>query len=123
MIAIKKLPSRSFWRTLVSALLVAIAISLSVAVWLLSDAASKHKGDPVRFVYFGRLAYLATALLMVVVVMLAMRAVRWIVARFKPSAPVQPTSQVSAWVEAGKRFELPKDEDEPDQGDDELSGF
>jgi cytochrome bd-type quinol oxidase subunit 2 len=117
---IERLPSRSFGRTLMSALLVAVAISLGVAVWLLSDTASKNKEDPARWVYFVRMAYLATVLLLVVVVLLAMRAVRWIVARFKPPPPVQPTSQVSAWVEAGKRFELPKDESGKD--DQEPSG-
>ena len=56
-------------------------------------------------------ALTAMVLLMLTLAFLAMRSVRWIVKRFKPSPPVEPTSQVSAWEEAGKRFKLPEDDE------------
>lgn len=97
-----------------SILLVAGAIVLAAAVWRLTDAASaaRKAKDPVKWVYFGRMAYLMTALLLVTLAILAMRGIRWIVARFTPPPPSEPTSQVSAWEEAGKRFELPDDDDD-----------
>lgn len=113
----RKAQTRSSGRTFVSVLLVAVAITLAVAVWKLSDAASANKEDPALRVYLGRMAYLAVVLLLVTLAILAMRGVRWVVARFQPAPPSKPTSQVSAWVEAGKRFELPAGE----QGEDDES--
>ena len=102
--------ARSSGRTFISILLVAVAVSLAGAICWLSDAASANRKNPELWVYFGRMAYLATVLLLVTLALLAMRGVRWIVARYKPSPPSQPTSLVSAWEEAGKRFELPPDD-------------
>jgi hypothetical protein len=102
---------RSAGRTFISVLLVAVALILTVAVWRLSDAVLANREDPVLRDYFRWMAYLAMVLLMLTLAFLAMRSVRWIVKRFKPSPPVEPTSQVSAWEEAGKRFKLPEDDE------------
>jgi hypothetical protein len=93
--------------------LVAVSIALSVAVWRLSVAASTNRKNPVRWLYLTRMMYLMTVLLLVSLGFLAMRGIRWIMKRFEPLPDVEPTSQGSAWVEAGRRFELPEDE----QGD------
>lgn len=113
----RKPQARSSGRTFVSMLLVAVAITLAVAIWKLSDAASANREDPALRVYLSRMAYLAVVLLLVTVAILAMRGARWVAARFKPPPTAKPTSQVSAWVEAGKRFKLPPDE----QGEDDES--
>lgn len=113
--AIRKPPTRSSGRTFVSVLLVAAAVVLAVAAWRLSDAASASRKNPALWVYLIRMWRLVTGLLLVTLALLAMRGMRWIVARYKPSPPAQPTSLVSAWEEAGKRFELPAD----DQGEDD----
>jgi len=113
----RKPQTHSSGGTFVSVLLVAVAVSLAVAIWKLSDAASANREDPALRGYLIRMAYLAVVLLLVTLAILAMRGVRWVVARFKPPPAAKPTSQVSAWVEAGKRFELPPDE----QGEDDES--
>ncbi|MDP6544737.1 MAG: hypothetical protein QGH60_12150 [Phycisphaerae bacterium] len=108
--------TRSSGRTFIAVLLVAVTIGLAMAIWTLSDAASANRDDPVLRDYFRWMTYLAMVLLVVTLALLAMRGVRWIAARFKPLTPGKPTSQVSAWVEAGKRFELPdEDESEDDE--------
>ena len=112
--AMRKPQTRSSGRTFVSVVLVAAAVVLAVVFWQLSDAVSANRKNPALWVYLIGMRYLTTVLLLLTVVLLAMRGVRWLVARFKPQPPVEPTSQVSAWVEAGKRFELPAD----DQGED-----
>jgi len=102
--------ARSSGRTFPAILLVAAVVALTVAVWKLSGAASANSEDPVLRNYLGWTTYLATVLLMLALAILAIFGIRWIVARFKPPPPTQPTSQVSAWEEAGKRFELPADD-------------
>jgi Na+-transporting methylmalonyl-CoA/oxaloacetate decarboxylase gamma subunit len=98
-------------------LLVAVSIILAVAVWRLSAAASANREIPGLRVYLVRMTYLFAVLLMLTMSLLAMRGVRWVVGRFKSPPPAEPTSQVSAWVEAGKRFELPEVEQvEGDEG-------
>jgi len=113
-VAMRKPQTRSSGRTLVSVLLVAAAVVLAAVFWQLSGAVSANSNNPAVWIYLIRMRYVTTVLLLVTVALLAMRGVRWLVARFKPPPPVEPTSQVSAWVEAGKRFELPAD----DQGED-----
>ena len=113
--AMRKHQTRSSGRTFIAVLLVAAAVVLAVALWRLSAAASANSEDPVLRDFLGWMTYLAAVLLMLTLALLAMRGVRWIAARFKPPPAAQPTSQVSAWVEAGKRFELPAD----DQGEDD----
>ncbi|MBL7219060.1 MAG: hypothetical protein ISS69_03025 [Phycisphaerae bacterium] len=108
--------TRSSGRTFVSVLLVAVAVSLAVAVWYLPDAASANRENPVMRDYLRWMAVFALAILLLTLVLLAMRGGRWFVARCKPSEPSKPTSQVSAWVEAGKRFKLPDDE-QPEDGE------
>jgi hypothetical protein len=102
---------RSAGRTFISVLLVAVAVILTVAIWRLSGAASAYREDLVLRDYFVWMTYLAMVLLMLTLAFLTMRGVRWIVERFKPSPPVEPTSHVSAWEEAGKRFKLPEDDE------------
>lgn len=110
--AIRRPQVRSAGRTFIAILLVAIAIVLAVAVWQLSDAVSRNKDDPGQQVYFFRMMQLAAAVLLVTLALLGMRGIRWIVGRCAPRPDVEPTSQVSAWEEAGKRFKLPEDDDE-----------
>ena len=113
----RKPQTRSPGRTFVSVLLVAVAVSLTVAVWCLPDVVSANRENPVMRDYLRWMAVFALGLLLLTLALLAMRAGRWFVARFKSPPPSKPTSQVSAWVEAGKRFELPADE----QGEDDES--
>ena len=108
---------RSAGRTFIAVLLVAAAVVLAVAVWRLSDAASANRKNPVLRDYLIWMTYLAAVLLLLTLALLAMRGARWIAAQFKPSPAAQPTSLVSAWEEAGKRFKLPED----DQGEDDES--
>ena len=115
--AMRKHQVRSSGRTFIAVLLVAATIILAVAVWQFSDAASENRENPTRWLYLSRMTYLATVLLLLTLALLAMRGARWVAARFKSPPPSKPTSQVSAWVEAGKRFKLPPD----DQGEDDES--
>jgi len=115
----RKSQTRSSGRTFVAVLLVAVAVTLAVAVWCLPDTASANRENPAMRDYLRWMAVFAMALLLLTLALLAMRGVRWIVARYKPSPPSKPTSQVSAWVEAGKRFELP--EDDQSEGDESPS--
>ena len=109
----------SSWRTFVSISLVAMAIILTAAIWRLIDAALACKQDPTLEKYYVRMAYLMMAILLVTLLVLARWGLRWIITRFKTRPPVEPTSQVSAWVEAGKRFKLPED-DQDDQDDEDF---
>ena len=115
--AMRKHQVRSSGRTFIAVLLVAVAVILAVALWQLSNAASANREDPALRNYLSWMTYLVTVLLLLTLAFLAMRGGRWLVARFKSPPPSKPTSQVSAWVEAGKRFELPAD----DQGEDDQS--
>ena len=115
----RKSPIRAAGRTLLAVVLVAVAVILAAALWRLSAAASAGCEDPSLRGYLIRMTYLTAVLLMLTLAIMAMRGIRWVVARFKPPPPTEPTSQVSAWVEAGKRFELP--EVEQPEGDEDPS--
>ena len=115
--AMRKHRVRSSGRTFIAVLLVAVAVILAVAVWKLSDAASANREDPALWGYLSWMTYLATVLLLMTLAFLAMGGVRWVLAQFRPPPARKPTSQVSAWEEAGRRFELPAD----DRGEDDES--
>lgn len=108
--AMRRPEIRTAGRTFVAVLLVAVTVVLVVAVWQLSLAASANRENETLWKYLIRMTYLAAVLLMLTSAILAMRGLRWVIKRFKAPPPVEPTSQISAWVEAGKRFELPDDE-------------
>jgi len=105
--------------TLVTILLVAVTIGLICAVLALSTAASANRGDSARWVFFLRMMYVALVLLVVAVVLLAKRGIRWLIRTTKPHQRSEPTSDISAWKEAGRRFTLPPEDqdDETDRGD------
>jgi hypothetical protein len=58
------------------------------------------------------MTYLMGGLLLVTLALLAMRGIKWITRRFKSPAKVEPTPLDSAWEEAGRRFELPDDDED-----------
>jgi len=100
----------------VTIILVAVTVGLAFAVWKLSSVASANRDDPALWVYLLRMRYLALVLLLLAVALLAMKGIRWITRTMKPRQPSEPTSDISAWKEAGKRFQLPP-EDQDEEGD------
>jgi len=102
---------RSYGRTFTSVILVAAVIVLTAAVWRLSAAAMENRDNPAKWIYLSRMTYLMGGLLLVTLGLLAMRGIRWISGRFKSPEKVAPTPLDSAWEEAGRRFELPDDDE------------
>lgn len=96
-------------RSFLAVVLVAAAVVLAAAVWAIAGAAARH-GEPATRAYLIRLAWLAAVLLTVVLVVLAMMAARRIIFGTRARKRPKPTSRISAWEEAGKRFKL-EDED------------
>ncbi len=105
---------RLYGRTFTSIVLVAAVVVLTAAVWRLSDAAGKNRDDPARWIYLIRMTYVMVGLLLITLGLLAIRCVRWISNRFKSPPKVSPTPLDSAWEEAGRRFELPPDDQDQD---------
>jgi len=93
-------------------LLVAAAVVLTAALWTLTDAAVANQDTPSTHRFYVAMASLATLLLIVVLVFLALYGVRWMSQRFKTQNVAKPTEYVNAWAEAGKRFELPPEDAE-----------
>jgi len=111
---------RSYGRTFTSVILVAAAVTLAAIVWELADAARANRDNPAKWVYLIRMTYLMSGLLLVTLGLLAIRSIRWISRRFKSPPKVEPTPLDSAWEEAGRRFELPDDDEDefrPDSSD------
>ncbi len=103
---------RSYGRTFTSVILVAAAIILAAAVWRLAAAAGENRDDPAKWIYLSRMTYLMGGLLLVTLALLTMRGIRWISRRFKSPSNVEPTPLDSVWEEAGRRFELPADDED-----------
>ena len=106
--------SHSYWRTLTSVLLVAAVVVLSATIWQLSDKAKASSDDRVKWRYLISMMYLMTGLLVVTLGFIAMRCTRWISNQFKSPPKVAPTPLDSVWEEAGRRFELPPEDSDPD---------
>jgi len=96
-------------RSFLAVVLVATAVVLAAAVWAVAGAAARQS-EPATRAYLIRLTWLASVLLTVVLVVLAMMAARRIIFGIRPRKRPEPTSRISAWEEAGKRFKL-EDED------------
>ena len=97
-------------RSFLAVMLVAAAVVLAAAVWAIAGAAAHHS-EPATRAYLFRLTWLASALLTVVLVVLAMMAARRVIFGVRARKRPKPTSRISAWEEAGKRFKL-EDEDQ-----------
>jgi len=101
---------------MVTILLLAVTAGLLFALRELSAAISASQDDQARREYLIGMTYLTLVLLVLAVAVLAFIGVRWIARTMKPRRRPEPTSDISAWEEAGKRFTLP-DEDQGDEPD------
>jgi len=97
--------------SLLGVILIATCVFLSFAVHSFFTSAAQESDAATRE-YLLRMAALGAVLLVVILVLLGILAVRFVVRIVTPSERPEPTSQVSAWEEAGKRFKLDEEDAE-----------
>jgi membrane protein implicated in regulation of membrane protease activity len=114
-------PARSASFAFVVLGLVAICAGLGAMLYVTTSAAAGVTDVPVRKLLL-RLAWGSLTLLCVALVLLVWAILRHIRQALAPSAPLPPSEYVNAWELAGKRFQLPEDEDEDKWRTDEEEG-
>lgn len=98
--------------------LIAIAAGL-VALTLLTARAAGEVKDPDLHMVLARLAWVATALLCLTLLLLLWAMMRFVRSRIRFTTERTPTPYVDAWALAGKRFKLPEEDDEGEDSDSE----
>jgi len=108
-------------RTLNSILLVVLLGAMAAALAALTIVTARAAGaaeDPDLQRVLARLAWLALVLLGGALVLLLWAVMRLARSRLPRPGRGAPTPYVDAWSLAGRRFQLPKDEPEPPEGED-----
>ncbi|MFP4106457.1 MAG: hypothetical protein ACLFVU_10255 [Phycisphaerae bacterium] len=97
-------------------LLLILAVGLAAMLWISLVGMESAEAESNRQRGFASLAMISGGLLLMTMGMLAWAGIRLIGRKTIPdSKRVQRTQHVDAWAEAGRRFELPEDdEDETD---------
>ena len=98
--------------------LIAMAAGLVTLTLLTARAAEEVKGTDLHMV-LARLAWVATALLCLTLVLLLWAVMRFVRSRIQFSTKGTPIPYVDAWALAGKRFKLPEEDDEGEDSDSE----
>lgn len=116
--SVKKIRTANFVLTVVS--LVLLIVGLLALVLLAANAARGADANTRKFLV--RMAWVATALMGLALIMLVWVILRRLRSRFEPSGRHAPTPYVDAWAEAGKRIqvETEEDDDQPEEDRDDA---